>query len=597
MKTEIKFSGINEDGLKDFLINHKYDDVLDLVKQLTYTTSFFDKLKEGLEILSLENAINLNVGFTLNLPIIRFNVEGDDTADNSFDNKLINAKSIKDLEEKFELSILESLLQWNQDFIDYCIFNLTSKNDSIRFKELASYYLNYSKKSEEFLPENLEELFLSEYSKVELLEEIVFHLECLRDYEFSTENFVESHFNIERPVENFFSKLTGQYKKELEDYERLRLKHFEEQEFREKHEVEIIKNYKTLISSFVIQNIKLIEKNINGLKENESSDNPEIKSIDFLLKELLDKNIINCLYEFEYELYIKNDLLLLDFLTPSFDDFLKEEKLKVNKPVIKKLEDEYRRICISILFGLTELLFKNSLNSSLNQIFLNGFAEYRDKSTGKQTKSCIISFTVSRNEFQEIDLNHIDLVLAFKRFKGISAPSISENIPIRPILLLNKEDKRFIESKDIINLVDERTNLAVMPWDDFEHFVRDLFEKEFNLTGGEVKITQSSRDGGIDAIAFDPDPIRGGKIVIQSKRYTNVVGVSAVRDLYGTMLNEGASKGILVTTSHFGGDAYEFAKNKPISLIDGDNLLNLLMKHNFKAKIDIREAKENTGNK
>jgi len=25
-------------------------------------------------------------------------------------------------------------------------------------------------------------------------------------------------------------------------------------------------------------------------------------------------------------------------------------------------------------------------------------------------------------------------------------------------------------------------------------------------------------------IAFDPDPIRGGKIVIQAKRYTNVVG-------------------------------------------------------------------------
>src|SRR5690606_8637543 len=93
--------------------------------------------------------------------------------------------------------------------------------------------------------------------------------------------------------------------------------------------------------------------------------------------------------------------------------------------------------------------------------------------------------------------------------------------------------------------------------------------------------------------AFDPDPIKGGKIVIQSKRYTNVVGVSAVRDLYGTMINEGANKGILVTTSHFGSDAYNFAKDKPLSLIDGDNLLQLLIKHNFKAKIDIQEAKEN----
>ena len=39
-----------------------------------------------------------------------------------------------------------------------------------------------------------------------------------------------------------------------------------------------------------------------------------------------------------------------------------------------------------------------------------------------------------------------------------------------------------------------------------------------------MKITQASKDGGVDAVAFDPDPIRGGKIVIQAKRYTNVVG-------------------------------------------------------------------------
>src|SRR5690606_27902672 len=49
---------------------------------------------------------------------------------------------------------------------------------------------------------------------------------------------------------------------------------------------------------------------------------------------------------------------------------------------------------------------------------------------------------------------------------------------------------------------------------------------------------------------------------------------------------------ILVTTSHFGSDAYNFAKDKPLSLIDGDNLLQLLIKHNFKAKIDIQEARK-----
>ena len=105
-------------------------------------------------------------------------------------------------------------------------------------------------------------------------------------------------------------------------------------------------------------------------------------------------------------------------------------------------------------------------------------------------------------------------------------------------------------------------------------------------------MTQASRDGGVDAVAFDPDPIRGGKIVIQAKRYTGVVGVSAVRDLWGTISHEGAMKGILVTTSEYGPDAYEFARGKPITLLNGGKLLHLLEKHGHRARINIAEARK-----
>lgn len=86
--------------------------------------------------------------------------------------------------------------------------------------------------------------------------------------------------------------------------------------------------------------------------------------------------------------------------------------------------------------------------------------------------------------------------------------------------------------------LDGSVNLAEMDWEDFEHLIREVFGKEFSSNGGEVRVTQASKDGGVDAVAFDPDPIRGGKIVIQAKRYTSTVGVSAVRDLYGTVMNE-----------------------------------------------------------
>ena len=69
------------------------------------------------------------------------------------------------------------------------------------------------------------------------------------------------------------------------------------------------------------------------------------------------------------------------------------------------------------------------------------------------------------------------------------------------------------------------------------------------------------------------------------------MGISAVRDLYGTIMNEGAIKGILITTSNYGSDAYNFAKDKPITLLNGANLLHLLEKHGQKAYINLKEAK------
>jgi restriction system protein len=89
-------------------------------------------------------------------------------------------------------------------------------------------------------------------------------------------------------------------------------------------------------------------------------------------------------------------------------------------------------------------------------------------------------------------------------------------------------------------------------------------------------------------VAFDPDPIRGGKFVIQAKRYNHVVPVSAVRDLYGTMIHEGASKGILVTTSYYGNDAREFVKDKPITLIDGANLVHMFQQYGYQVRIDLQ---------
>ena len=86
-------------------------------------------------------------------------------------------------------------------------------------------------------------------------------------------------------------------------------------------------------------------------------------------------------------------------------------------------------------------------------------------------------------------------------------------------------------------------------------------------------------------MAYDLDPIKGGKIAVQAKLYTRTVAPTYVRDLWGTVQHEGATKGIMITTSGYGPDSYKFAAGKPLSLIDGTGLLALCQQYGIPARI------------
>lgn len=254
-------------------------------------------------------------------------------------------------------------------------------------------------------------------------------------------------------------------------------------------------------------------------------------------------------------------------------------------------DDALYQTCLRRIYEL----FRADTAGALAAIVFNGWIESVDRATGNDTRACVLSVHEKKDEFQKINLARVDPKACFKALKGIGSSTLHSLTPIAPVLKINRDDKRFVASHEVVGGLDERFNLAAMDWEDFEHLIRELFEKEFSKSGSEVRVTQASRDGGVDAVVLDPDPIHGGKTIIQAKRYTNTVGVAAVRELYGTVMNEGAMKGILVTTADYGPDAYEFAKGKPIVLLNGANLLHLLEKHGHKAKIDIKEAKRILG--
>lgn len=348
--------------------------------------------------------------------------------------------------------------------------------------------------------------------------------------------------------------------------------------------------------------IDVAEKTLSSIIEYGIKNVPKISnslsSIEERVLDLLNKSDYNALFKKEIELHYEDETIIINYQLPNRENFLKTKEYKYNaktNKVEQKLYAEtvaakiYEKVLYSICLRSVYEVFVSTDENKVSNVVFNGYIDQINPSTGQRESKYILSISVNRNKFNEIVLEKVDPKLCFKTLKGVSAAKIADIVAITPILTFDKNDKRLIDSKNIV--VDEGTNLAIMDWTEFEHLVRELFEKEFSKSGGEVRVTQASRDGGVDAIVYDPDPIRGGKIVIQAKRYTNTVSVSAVRDLYGTVINEGANSGILITTSDYGGDSYEFAKNKPLKLLNGGHLLGLLEKHGKKGYINIREAK------
>lgn len=243
----------------------------------------------------------------------------------------------------------------------------------------------------------------------------------------------------------------------------------------------------------------------------------------------------------------------------------------------------YQDIIASIALRTLHEAFEADQADALALVTFNGVVDTHDPSTGQEVRVPVVSVRATKEAFLQLRLERVEKVPCLRNLGAQVSNRPDELQAIKPIVEFNMVDKRFIAQSDVLSGLEARPNLLDLTPGEFEALVSNLFSQ----MGLDTKLTRSSRDGGVDAVAFDTRPVLGGKVVIQAKRYRDTVGVSAVRDLYGTMLNEGASKGILVCTSGYGTAAFDFAKDKPIELIDGGGLLYLLREH---AGVDARIA-------
>lgn len=243
----------------------------------------------------------------------------------------------------------------------------------------------------------------------------------------------------------------------------------------------------------------------------------------------------------------------------------------------------YSSVIAQIALRTVHEIFEADRWQHVETIVYNGVVDSIDMRTGQPARVCLISLRTTRDSFDALQLDRVDPEECLKGLGADVSKKPAELAPIRPVLEFKMVDDRFVDESDVLSELDQRPNLMALTPSEFESLITNLFEK----IGLETRQTRPSRDGGVDCVAWDTRPIMGGKVVIQAKRYGGTVGVSAVRDLFGTVHNEGASKGILVTTSGYGKASFEFAEGKPLELLDGSNLLYLLREHaGVEARID-----------
>jgi DNA-directed RNA polymerase subunit RPC12/RpoP len=113
--------------------------------------------------------------------------------------------------------------------------------------------------------------------------------------------------------------------------------------------------------------------------------------------------------------------------------------------------------------------------------------------------------------------------------------------------------------------------LYEIPPREFEELVASIFRKQF---GYQTELTPLTRDGGYDVVLHrDIAPgLSPERVIVQCKRYRKPVGVATVRELLGTLLREGADRGILVTTSSFTAPALKEVKGQRIDMVDAATL-------------------------
>jgi restriction system protein len=176
-----------------------------------------------------------------------------------------------------------------------------------------------------------------------------------------------------------------------------------------------------------------------------------------------------------------------------------------------------------------------------------------------------IAFVFLRYILPSIDFGSMP-VNAFARGISGAAPFVALILLLPASISAHKSwrKRRLLDSQKGLD------SIRALGWREFEELVGEAYRRQGyavteNFTAGSGE--------GIDLVLKKD----GGLVLVQCKQWKSTkVGVNIVRELLGVMTAKHATSGILITSGVFTEEAKNLAADKPIDLVEGNQLLQLI---------------------
>ena len=235
-----------------------------------------------------------------------------------------------------------------------------------------------------------------------------------------------------------------------------------------------------------------------------------------------------------------------------------------------------------------------TLPSGRQSVFINrvGWARTYLKKAGlvaSPARATVVITDVGKSVLEEnpenLDSRYLERFPSFVEFETCSSASKNKSaIADSDDSGLTPDDK-FEEAYRQINsaLASDLLNeiLKISPYT-FEKLVVDLLSKMgYGAIDYGSHVTAASGDDGIDGVIME-DQLGFSLIYIQAKQWAldSVIGQPMIQSFVGAISGK-QGHGLFVTTAKFSNKAKDYADSQHIILVDGEKLVELMIKHNF----------------